>query len=136
MENEEKRRHIGRTLQRLRKEAGFKSAAAFAKVLGIKTGTYTSYEQGEAAFSYERAWDMADALDVSLDELGGRDFPGEGFAATVEERSLVDSYRRMDEGDRPGFMSTACALAYAGEAKKEGKGADVALAGDDVRERV
>lgn len=133
---EDRKKSIGRNLQRLRKEAGFKSAKAFAEKAGINPGTYTSYEQGERSFTYETAWDMADALDVSLDELGGRDFPGEGFAATAEERGLVDSYRRMDEEDKPGFMSTARALAYAGEAKKEGKGADVALAGDDVRERV
>ena len=133
MENEEKRKQIGRALQRLRKEAGFKSAASFANYIGIKPGTYTSYEQGEAAFSYERAWDMADALEVTLDELGGRDFPVEGFATTSDERGLVDSYRRMDEGDKPGFMSTARALAYAGEAKKESQGADADLDLDAVR---
>lgn len=76
---------------------------------------------------------MADALEVTLDELGGRDFPVEGFATTSDERGLVDSYRRMDEGDKPGFMSTARALAYAGEAKKESQGAAANLDDDVVR---
>ena len=102
--------------------------------MGYNVDTYTCYEQGKSMFSYEQAWDMADALEVTLDELGGRDFPAEGFAATAEERGLVDSYRRMDEGDKPGFMSTARALAYAGEAKKESQGAAADLDLDAVRE--
>lgn len=109
---------IGKALQRARKDAGYKSAKAFAEHIGMNPGTYRNYEQGDRPFSYETAWDMADALDVTLDELGGRDFPPKGYGATPDERALVDSYRRMDEGDRPGFMSTARGLAYAGEAKK------------------
>lgn len=89
MNDKERRKRIGRQLQRLRKEAGYKSAAAFAKKIGIKTGTYTSYEQGEASFSYERAWDMADALHVTLDELGGRKSQAGGYA---DERQMRMNY--------------------------------------------
>lgn len=104
--------------------------------LNMPVRRYGSYERGERTLSLDVAYRIADVFGCTLDELAGRDFPAENFSATSEERGLVDSYRRMDEEDKPGFMSTARALAYAGEAKKEGKGADVALAGDDVRERV
>ena len=135
MKNDDRCKQIGRQLQRLRKDAGFKSAASFAKRIGIKTGTYTSYEQGEASFSYERAWDMADALHVSLDKLGGREWPPDGSPdLTADERSLVDNYRRADAEDRPALATMAAAAAVAGEAKNESKARPVGLAGGDVRE--
>lgn len=112
------RKLIGKNLQSIRKAAGFRSAAAFAEFMGYNLDTYTCYEQGKSMFSYEQAWDMADALGVTLDALGGREFPSEPSPASPDERALVDSYRRMDDGDKPGFMSTARALAYAGDAKR------------------
>ena len=60
-------------LQALRKRAGFKSAAAFAEYAGISVGTYTDYEQGRISLSLERAWELADLLGCTLDELAGRD---------------------------------------------------------------
>lgn len=66
------RREIGRALQRRRKEAGFQSAGAFAEHCGVKTSTYTDYEQGRGSMSYERAWEFADVLGCTLDSLGGR----------------------------------------------------------------
>lgn len=127
------RKEVGKCLQQLRKQAGYKSAAAFAEELGIKVGTYTTYEQGKASFSIETAWDMADVLDVTLDELVGREWPpGSSPALTADERKLVDDYRRADESDRPALASMAAAVAYAGEAKNEGKVGAVELVGDDV----
>lgn len=128
-------KEVGKALQRARKAAGFKSAKAFAEFIGMNLGTYTNYEQGNRPLSFEQAWDMADALGVTLDALGGREFPSEPSPASPDERALVDSYRRMDDGDKPGFMSTARALAYAGDAKKEGYVADAVLVGDAVRGR-
>ena len=133
MENEERRKSIGRHLQLLRKEAGFKSAASFANEIGIKPGTYTSYEQGEAAISYERAWDIADALGCTLDELGGRVWPPGGPPdLSADERGLVDSYRRMDPPDREKLKGVADTFVVASE--KDGAGAlrDVERAGWDV----
>lgn len=130
MENEERRRSIGRHLQQLRKNAGYKSAASFASEMGMKAGTYTSYEQGEAAISLERAWDMADALQVSIDDLAGRQWPPGGSPAlSTDERGLVASYRKMDPPDREKLRGVADTFVVASE--KDGAGAvgDVARSG-------
>ena len=68
---------IGKNLQKLRKEAGFKSSDEFANFLNMKPSRYVEYEQGRASFTMLRAWEIADALKCSLDELAGRDFPPE-----------------------------------------------------------
>lgn len=97
MKNNDRRKAIGKNLQRIRKDAGYKSAASFANVLGVKTGTYTSWEQGESIFSYEQAWEIADALHCTLDELGGRQFDARRYSDLRQERmnlayeSLADS---------------------------------------------
>ena len=70
-------------LQALRKAAGFKSARAFAEHIGMNLRTYTSYEQGEAVMSLEVAWNLANVLNCSLDELAGRTPP-------VIEQSALD----------------------------------------------
>lgn len=103
--------------------------------MGYNIDTYTCYEQGKSMFSYEQAWDMADVLDVTLDELGGREWPPGGSPAlTPDERKLVDDYRRADESDRPALASMAAAVGYAGEAKNESQARDAALADDAVSE--
>ncbi len=73
MNDAEFRKRMGRNLQALRKEAGFKSARAFAEYLGMNTSTYTDYEQGRRACSLDRACEFADALGCSLDALANQD---------------------------------------------------------------
>ena len=79
------RKEIGKHLQRLRQDAGFSSAAAFAEHIGMKKETYTCYEQGKSMFNYEQAWIMADALHCSIDALGGRESPVK-YADPAQER--------------------------------------------------
>ena len=118
MEPNERRKQIGKHLQQLRKGLGFRSAKAFAKSVGINPGTYTSYEQGERSFTYETAWDIADALGCSLDELGGRKWPqGKSRALTGEEASLLDSYRAATPRERYALIATAEAFRDGGLAK-------------------
>lgn len=132
---EDRKKSIGKNLQRLRKELGYKSAKAFAEKAGINPGTYTSYEQGERSFTYEVAWDMADALHVSLDRLGGREWPPGGAPdLTADERNLVDNYRRADAEDKPALATMAAAAAVAGEAKNESQTQPASLAVADVTE--
>lgn len=121
MENTQRQKAIGRQLQTLRKKAGYKSAASFANVIGIKQGTYTSYEQGEASFSYERAWKMADALHCSLDELGGREWPPGGrvvvYADERQER-MNDDYSVLSEPGKDSASGAVHGIRLGEEAQK------------------
>ena len=102
------RKEIGDRLQELRVAAGFASANDFADVLGFNRGTYTGYEQGKGMFSYEKAWKMADALQCSMDELGGRQWPPEAADARAPgEGELIDCYRAADGRGRDAIMSAA-----------------------------
>lgn len=47
-------------------------------------------------FNYEQAWDIADALHCTLDELGGRKFDARSFADRRQER-MNDAYSRLSD---------------------------------------
>ena len=100
-------------LQKVRKEAGFRSAKAFAEHVGMSPNTYTAFEQGRHALSLEQAWLFADALGeamgrhVSLDELAGRDWPRIEASLTPEERRLVNCYRTSNEQGRSAILAIA-----------------------------
>ena len=94
-----------RTLQRLRRQAGFRSAKDFAEALGIPGSTYARYERAgdgaDCGIPLPAAWQIADRLGCSIDLVVGRediDAPEpEGIqprydALSPEGRSLVDSY--------------------------------------------
>lgn len=87
-------------LQAMRKKAGFKSAKAFADSIGMNPATYTDYEQGRRAFTLEKAWEFADVLECSLDELAGRRWPPEDLASIdPRRRAMVDAYDSLtDDG--------------------------------------
>ena len=72
------------TLQEMRRKAGFKSARAFAESIPMNPVTYTQYEQGIRNFTLEKAWEFADLLGCSLDELAGRQWPPEGASASAD----------------------------------------------------
>jgi transcriptional regulator with XRE-family HTH domain len=67
-------------LQECRKNAGFKSAKAFADHIGMSVNTYTNYEQGRRPMTLEQAWEFADELDCTLDELAGREWSAQSEA--------------------------------------------------------
>ncbi len=94
-----------RTLQRLRRQAGFRSAKDFAESLGIPSSTYARYERAgdgaDCGIPLPAAWQIADRLGCSIDLVVGRediDAPEpEGIqprydALSPEGRALVDSY--------------------------------------------
>lgn len=113
-------------LQTVRKSAGYKSAKSFAKSLGISAATYTDYEQGRRAFTLERAWEFADALGCSLDELAGRAWPPEG-ASDPYEAELVECYRGSTAENRQSLLVAACNSALA-----SGEAAERPLDGTEV----
>lgn len=94
-----------RTLQRLRRQAGYRSAKDFAEALGIPGSTYARYERAgdgaDCGIPLPAAWQIADKLGCSIDLVVGRediDAPEpEGTqprydALSPEGRALVDSY--------------------------------------------
>lgn len=101
-----RRKLIGKTMQALRKRAGFKSAKAFAEKIGINPNTYTQYEQGMSGMSYETAWDIADALDCTLDALGGRDFSPAEYS-DPGQAELNACYENMNVSGKDTLVSVA-----------------------------
>lgn len=84
-------------LQEMRKRAGFKSARAFAEHIGISVNTYTNYEQGKASLTLEKAWEFADVLQCSLDDLAGRDFHRDNPYEDPMQQELNDNYVNCTE---------------------------------------
>lgn len=79
-----------RTLQRLRREAGYRSAKDFAQVLSIPRSTYARYERAvegpECGIPLPSAWQIADALGCSIDLVVGREDIDARDAAALDER--------------------------------------------------
>lgn len=87
--------------------------------MNIKSATYTGYEQGKGMFTYERAWELADALQCSLDELGGREWPPGKDALTSDETQLVDAYRECTTREQSSLLNMAQTMADDGQAKND-----------------
>lgn len=118
---------IGKHLQAMRKEAGFKSAKAFAEHMGMSVSAYTEYEQGRRSFSYETAWDIADALDCTLDALGGRTPPARDYD-DHRQQVLNHCYGMLDDrskGELAGLATTMTADASRLAVKSGEDGEDV-----------
>lgn len=80
-----------RTLQRLRREAGYRSAKEFAEALGIPGSTYARYERAgdgaDCGIPLPAAWHIADKLGCSIDLVIGReDIDASCSKNTINER--------------------------------------------------
>jgi transcriptional regulator with XRE-family HTH domain len=62
---------MGGRLQRLRLARGL-SQSQLARKAGVPAGTLKNWEHGRRTMLFDAAVKLADALDVSLDELAGR----------------------------------------------------------------
>lgn len=86
-------------LQRIRKERGYKSAKAFADHIGMNHHTYTDYEQGRRTFTLESAWEFADALECTIDELAGREFNVEQYA-DHRQAAINDDFAHLSDAGK------------------------------------
>ena len=88
-----------RTLQRLRRQAGYRSAKEFAVALGIPTSTYARYERAgdgiDCGIPLPAAWQIADKLGCSIDLVIGR----EDIDASVPE-GIQSRYDALSAGGR------------------------------------
>ena len=79
-----------RTLQRMRREAGFRSAKDFAERVGIPISTYARYERAgdgpECGIPLPSAWAIADALGCSIDLVVGRKDIDAAGGDSIQER--------------------------------------------------
>lgn len=121
------KKEIGARLRMLRKRAGYRSAAAFAKVAGFSTTGYAEYEQGRRGLSYENAWKIADVLGISLDELGGREWPPVGASADPRRQSMLDSYDALTDDGKT--LASEMVASVASVASDQLRRADAAGAG-------
>lgn len=104
------KKQVGKNLQRTRKAAGFKSARAFAEHLGIPVSKYTQYEQGKHGFTFEQAWQFADALGCTLDELGGRAVP-ECCYSDPRQEALNGHYESLNDESKGDLVKFAKSFA-------------------------
>lgn len=104
-----------------------------AALLGMSVRRYGSYERGERTLSLDVAAQIADVLDVTIDELMNRDFRVPVLTLDWDERTLIRLYRAMDDESRKLLMDSAKMYAIASDAKKEVAGADARLVGSAVK---
>jgi transcriptional regulator with XRE-family HTH domain len=102
-----------RTLQRLRRAAGYRSARDFAEKVGIPASTYTRYENRpdgpDKPIPVSAAWAIADELDCTIDAVVGRedvDAPKELYARVkslsgLGEAMLLDYLTFLEYREQP-----------------------------------
>lgn len=89
-----------RTLQRLRREAGYRSAKDFAARIGIPETTYARYERQpdspDSGIPLKSAWLIADFLNCSIDLVVGR----EDIDAVEQPAPVQAFYDSLSEANR------------------------------------
>lgn len=91
-------KRVGAILKDKRKQAGYKSARAFAEHMGYNVYTYTGWEQGRHGFTLEQAFDMALELGCTVDELCGR--PPDLAGAVTIPNVIIRAYEESNEAGR------------------------------------
>ena len=102
---------MGRTIQQLRKDAGFRTAREFAEACDFTPSSLARYEKEPDNIPVKSAWKMADVLGCSIDDIVGRE-----SELTADLRG--DVQRRFDGLPQPLQESLDDYLGYL-EAKAE-----------------
>lgn len=99
-------------LQELRKEAGYPSARSFAEAIGVPATTYIRYENNPDRIPMKVAWQLADRLGASIDQVVGREATGEAQGqvqraydellprSQSEVRDMIAFFSQRDESER------------------------------------
>ena len=93
-------------LQRLRKQAGYKSQQAFADRIGVTPRCYASWERQEVAMSFEQAIMCAEALGCTTDELAGLN-PPETTYTDPRQDELNRCWSACDESGKAHILESA-----------------------------
>lgn len=89
-------------LKSLREATGL-SVNQMSSKLGVKADTYRKWESEANAIPLARAWECADVLHCSLDELAGR----EKSVLSAEESELLRLFRSTDARGRETILNAA-----------------------------
>ena len=76
------------SLQERRKEAGFDKGSELARELGISTSSLSRYEADGRTIPIDRAWQMADLLHCTIDEIFGRTEAVSSLQKSPEQRII------------------------------------------------
>lgn len=118
------KKRIGKNLQRGRKSGGYKSANAFADAFGISRSAYVEYEQGRVALPIDRAWEFADYLGLTIDELVGRNFPRQAYKDPRQEK-LNGCFESLNEESKTQVADMVKSIAADPARRIEKDGADL-----------
>lgn len=85
-----------KNLKKIREQKGF-SQKEFAKLCGIAASRYNHYENGIRQPDLQTIEQIADNLEISIDELFGRTPPNKILTPTFSEheQKLIQAYRSM-----------------------------------------
>ena len=97
-------------MKKIREQKGLGQKEVASK-LGMSVRRYGSYERGERTLSLDVAAEIADVLEVSIDELMNRGYTVPVLTLDWDERSLIRFYRAMNAQGRERLMEQAAFLA-------------------------
>jgi repressor LexA len=100
---------FGERMRQRREELGI-SRAELAEKLGVSRSAVGNYEISISAPKEEVLLRLFDALNVDANYLYRDSFRGEGEASSQEERSLLQSYRRLTRSGRQTVHTVVSAL--------------------------
>jgi transcriptional regulator with XRE-family HTH domain len=92
------RDRVAQNLKKMRRDAGYRSARAFAEHIGINVHTYTNFEQGTSPISLARACQISEGLGCTIDELCGRQMPEPNYGHIPN--IVVRAYEESNEAGR------------------------------------
>lgn len=110
MTNETLNKQIGRNLQRLRKDAGYRSAKSFAQEIAISAYVYQDWEQGRTPIPFSWGWIIADKLNITIDELAGRSFPAPSYEDPRQE-ALNKSFESLNDTSKSEISGMVASIA-------------------------
>ena len=100
---------FGQRLRERRKELGM-SQGELARALGVSLSAVSNYESGQNAMREDVLLRLLQVLDVEPNYLYQDFMSGKVFVCSVEERRLVEKYRRLRTTGRQALQSVADAL--------------------------
>lgn len=117
-------------LEQLRKAAGYKSRKAFADAFGTNERQIKAWECGERKLRLSDAYDLAEFLHCTLDELAGREWSPPAYSDN-RQQALNHSYSMLNDkskGELAGFANSLTADPSR-LAEKSGEGAEPVVTG-------